>query len=172
MGTTPARNGSRAKAAPSSPWCAKYMVPAHGTRPACNRPGHTVAGQTTVATVDGYKYALKVYKQPKTGGNPPKLVPIMLNVWYAAPGPIHHTSREIHPLIACTGKWHAGGLRQPDGVGDVPPMEADDLVASRARLSLEVCRGQCVRHLPRPRAKSWHGQHAEVAVVAPAAALL
>ena len=40
------------------------------------------AGQTAVATVDGPKYALQVYKQPKTGGKPPKLVPILSNVWY------------------------------------------------------------------------------------------
>ena len=52
-----------------------------------------------MATVDGQKYALQVYKQPKTGGKLPKLVPIFANVWYAAPGPTHHTGREIHPLI-------------------------------------------------------------------------
>ena len=58
------------------------------------------AGQTAVATVDGHKYALQVYKQPKTGGKPPKLVPILSNLWYAARGPLHHTGREIHPLVA------------------------------------------------------------------------
>ena len=62
--------------------------------------GETIqAGQTAVATVDGHKYALQVYKQPKTGGKPPKLVPILSSVWYAARGPLHHTGREIHPLV-------------------------------------------------------------------------
>ena len=63
--------------------------------------GDTIqAGQTAVATVDGRKYALQVYKQLKTGGKPPKLVPILCNVWYAARGPLHHTRRKIHPLVA------------------------------------------------------------------------
>ena len=63
--------------------------------------GETIqAGQTAVASVDGHKYALRVYKQPKTGGKPPKLAPILSNVWYAARGPLHHTGREIHPLVA------------------------------------------------------------------------
>ena len=62
--------------------------------------GDTIqAGQTAVATVEGQKYALQVYKQPKTGGKPPKLVPILSNVWYAARGPLHHTALEIHPLV-------------------------------------------------------------------------
>ena len=39
------------------------------------------AGHTAVATVDGHKYALQVYNQPKTGGKPPKLVAILSNVW-------------------------------------------------------------------------------------------
>ena len=56
--------------------------------------------QTAVATVDGQKYALQVYKQPKTGAKPPNLVPILSNVWHAARGPLHHTGREIHPLVA------------------------------------------------------------------------
>ena len=55
---------------------------------------------TAVATVDGHKYALQVYKQPKTRGKPPKLVPILSNEWYAARGPLHHTGREIQPLVA------------------------------------------------------------------------
>ena len=53
-----------------------------------------------MATVDGHKYALQVYKQPKTRGKAPKLVPILSNAWYAARGPLHHTGREIHPLVA------------------------------------------------------------------------
>ena len=63
--------------------------------------GDTIqAGQTAVATIDGQNYALQVYKQPKSGGKPPKLVPILSNVWYAARGPLHHTCREIHSLVA------------------------------------------------------------------------
>ena len=63
--------------------------------------GDTIqAGQAAVATVDGHTYALQVYKQPKTRGKPPKLVPILSNVWYAARGPPHHTGLEIHPLVA------------------------------------------------------------------------
>ena len=53
-----------------------------------------------MATVDGHKCSLQVYKQPKTGGKPPKLVPILSNVWYAARGPLHHTGREIRALFA------------------------------------------------------------------------
>ena len=41
-----------------------------------------------------------MYKQPKTGGKPPKLVPILSDVWCAARGPLHHTGREIHPRVA------------------------------------------------------------------------
>ena len=63
--------------------------------------GDTIqAGQTAVATVDGHKYAPHVYKQPKTRGKHPKLVPILCNVWYAVRGPLHHTGREIQPLVA------------------------------------------------------------------------
>ena len=58
------------------------------------------AGQTPVATVDGHKYALQVYKQPETGGKPLKLVPILSNLGYVARGLLHHTGREIHPLVA------------------------------------------------------------------------
>ena len=58
------------------------------------------AGQMVMGTVDGHKYALQVYKQPKTGGTPPQLVPILSNVWYAARGPLHHTGQEIHLLVA------------------------------------------------------------------------
>ena len=58
------------------------------------------AGQMVVGMVDGHKYAMQVYKQPKTGGTPPQLVPILSNVWYAAQGPFHHTGREIRLLVA------------------------------------------------------------------------
>ena len=62
--------------------------------------GQTIqAGQTAVATVDGHKCAVPVYKQPKTGVKPPKSVPILSNVWYAARGPLHPTGQEIHPLV-------------------------------------------------------------------------
>ena len=115
------------------------------------------AGQTAVATVDGHKYALQVYKQPKTGGKPPKLVPILSNV-QPARGPLHHTGREIHPLVAAYRQLaRGGGLCQPDGVADAPLGKADVLVASRARLLAAIRRGQRVCNLPRPRKVPWHG---------------
>ena len=69
--------------------------------PGVQQGGETIqAGQTVVATVDGHNYAMHVYKQPKTGGKHPKLVPILSNEWYAARGALHHTGQETHPLVA------------------------------------------------------------------------
>ena len=125
--------------------------------PGVQQAGDTVqAGQTAVATVDSQKYALQVYKRPKTGGKPPQLVPILSNVWYAARGPLHHTGREMHPLVAAY-RQVARGLSQPDGVADEPLGKADVLVASRARLLAAIRRGQRVCNLPRPGKVPCHG---------------
>ena len=67
------------------------------------------AGQTAVATVDGHKYALQVYKQPKTGGKPPNLVPILSNVWYAARGPLESAALGRGWCRRAQGRQERGG---------------------------------------------------------------
>ena len=40
-------------------------------------------GQTAVCTVADFKYSLCVYKNPKVGHKPPRVVPMLTNVWFA-----------------------------------------------------------------------------------------
>ena len=58
-------------------------------------------GQTAVCTVADFKYSLCVYKNPKVGHKPPRVVPMLTNVWFARKGPPHRPSgREVHPVVA------------------------------------------------------------------------
>ena len=58
-------------------------------------------GQTAVCTVAHFKYSLCVYKKPKVGHKPPRVVPMLTNVWFARRGPPHRRSgREVHPVLA------------------------------------------------------------------------
>ena len=58
-------------------------------------------GQTAVCTVADFKYSLCVYKNPKVGHKPPRVVPMLTNVWFARKGPPHQRSgREVHPVVA------------------------------------------------------------------------
>ena len=47
------------------------------------------AGQTAVYMVADFKYTLCVYKNPKVGHKPPRVVPMLTNVWFGRNGPPH-----------------------------------------------------------------------------------
>ena len=60
-----------------------------------------VRGRTAVCTVADFKYSLCTYKNPKVGHKPPRVVPMLTNVWFARKGPPHRGSgREVHPVVA------------------------------------------------------------------------
>ena len=62
---------------------------------------HVQEGQTAVCTVADFKYSLCTYKNPKVGHKPPRVVPMLTNVWFARKGPPHQRSgREVHPVVA------------------------------------------------------------------------
>ena len=58
-------------------------------------------GQTAMCTVADSKYTLCVYKNPKVRHKPPRVVPMLTNVWFARKGPPHRRSgREVHHVVA------------------------------------------------------------------------
>ena len=48
---------------------------------------HVKERQTAVCTVADFKYSWCVYKNPKVGHKPPRVVPMLTNVWFARKGP-------------------------------------------------------------------------------------
>ena len=67
-----------------------------------------LAGQTAVATVDGQKDALQVYKQPKTGGKTPYWCPSCPTCGTLRGGPFTTWARKSTPSLLRTAKWHGG----------------------------------------------------------------
>ena len=54
-------------------------------------------GQTAVCTFADFKYRVCVHKNPKVRHKPPRVVPMLTNVWFARKGPPHRRSgREVH----------------------------------------------------------------------------
>ena len=92
--------GSHATVQRVAPEGRPFITMVRNDAPRAQQGGETIqAWHTAMATVDGHKYDLQVYKQPKPEASPPNWCPSS-NVWYAARGPLHHTGREIHPLVA------------------------------------------------------------------------
>ena len=67
-----------------------------------DRAGQLLAeGQTATCTVDNARYALVVFKNPKVGHKPPRVVPMLTNVHFPQAGPVHRRSRnEVNPVVA------------------------------------------------------------------------
>ena len=115
------------------------------------------AGQTAVATVDGHKYALQVYKQPKAGGKPPKLRRSCPTCGTLRGTPCTTLAGKTTPSLLRTAKWHGGWTLPTRWRCICASWEGSVLVASRARLLAAIRRGQRVCNLPRPRKVPWHG---------------
>ena len=66
-------------------------------------------GETAVCTVADLKYSLCVYKNPRVGHKPPRVVPMLMNVWFAQRQPPRRRSnREVHPVVAAYGTLSCG----------------------------------------------------------------
>ena len=58
-------------------------------------------GQTASCTVDDARYAMVVFKNPKVGHTPPRVVPMLTNVYFLRAGPVHRRSGyEVNPVVA------------------------------------------------------------------------
>ena len=58
-------------------------------------------GQTATCTVDDTRYAMVVFKNPKVGHKPPRVVPMLTNVHFPQAGPVHRRSRnEVNLVVA------------------------------------------------------------------------
>ena len=61
-------------------------------------------GQTAVCTVAGFKYDFLLVQESEGRAQPPpppRVVPMLTNVWFARKGPPHRRSgREVHPVVA------------------------------------------------------------------------
>ena len=112
-----------------------------------------------------------MYKQPKTGGKPPKLVPIVSNMRYAA-GALHHTGQEIHPLVAAY-RQVARGVDSTNQMALQMRLLGRQISWSQAlRGFAAIRRGQRICNLPRPRTVPWQGKHVGVAVGPPSPPVL
>ena len=65
-------------------------------------PGeHVKDGQTAVCSVAHFRYSLCVYKNPNVGHKRPRVVPMLMIVWFVEKVPRHRRSgREVHPVVA------------------------------------------------------------------------
>ena len=102
-----------------------------------------------MCTVADFKYSLCTYKNPKVGHKPPRVVPMLTNVWFARKGPPHRRSgREVHPVVAAYRTLSRG----VDGVNQMalqmrqvcPP---DDMGPRGACVRAPVRGCECVRNL-------------------------
>ena len=58
-------------------------------------------GQTATCTVDHARYAMVVFKNPKVGHKPPRVVPMLTNVHFPQAGPVHcRSGNEVNPPVA------------------------------------------------------------------------
>ena len=58
-------------------------------------------GQTATCTVDDARYAMVVFKNPKVGHKPPRVVPMHTNVYFLRAGPVHRRGgNEVNPVVA------------------------------------------------------------------------
>ena len=58
-------------------------------------------GQTAKCTVGDARYATVVFKNPKVGHKPPRVVPMLTNVHFPQAGPVHRRSgNEVNPVVA------------------------------------------------------------------------
>ena len=106
-------------------------------------------GQTAVCTVAYFKYSLCVYKNPKVGHQPPRVVPMLTNVWFARKGPPHRRGgREVHPVVAAYRTLLRGvGWCEPDGPADEAGWPTDDMGPHSACVRAPVRGCECVRNL-------------------------
>ena len=58
-------------------------------------------GETATCTVDDARYAMLVFKNPKVGHKPPRVVPMLTNVHFPRARPVHRRSgNEVNPVVA------------------------------------------------------------------------
>ena len=58
-------------------------------------------GQTATCTVNDARYAMVVFKNPKVGHKPPRVVQMLTNVHFPQAGPVHRRSgNEVNPVVA------------------------------------------------------------------------
>ena len=61
----------------------------------------TQVGDMAHASVDDKNYELAVYKNPKVGHKPPRLVPFLTNCWYGEEVPKRRRGNPLPPVVAC-----------------------------------------------------------------------
>ena len=58
-------------------------------------------GQTATCTVDDARYAMVVFKNPKIGHKPPRVVPMLTNLHFPQARTVHRRSgNEVNPVVA------------------------------------------------------------------------
>ena len=67
-----------------------------------DRAGQLLAkGQTATCAVDDARYAMVVFKNPKVGHKPPRVVPMLTNVHFPQARPVHRRSgNDVNPVVA------------------------------------------------------------------------
>ena len=118
------------------------------------RAGQLLAeGQTATCTVDDARYAMVVFKNPKVGHKPPRVVPMLTNVHFPQAGPTHRRSwDEVNPVVASYRQLSRG----VDGV-NLMALQMRQMgrhmgpPACGACVCPPVRRGQRIRDLPVPR---------------------
>ena len=82
-----------------------------------DRAGELLAEwQTATCTVDDARYAMVVFKNPKVGHKPPRVVPMLTNVHFSQAGSVHRRSgNEVNPVVAS----YCQLLRGVDGVNEM-----------------------------------------------------
>ena len=67
--------------------------------------------QTATCTVDDARYAMVVFKNPKVGHKPPRVVPMLMNVHFPQSRPVHrHSGTEVNPVVAATASYRVGWM--------------------------------------------------------------
>ena len=67
-----------------------------------DRAGQLLAeGQTATSIVDDARYAMVVFKNPKVGHKPHRVMPMLTNVHFPQAGPVHHRSgNEVNWVVS------------------------------------------------------------------------